>query len=99
MKLFQPREAGKYVYAVTAKKSSPGQAAQYVAVQAGDHEGAETALSHDGLVNCYPHPMGRYDEQGRYCTYKPPIDGIAAGRYVLHPLAYQEWLAYEKGVY
>ena len=36
--------------------------------------------------------MGRYDDKGRYCVYKPPIEGVTHGRFVIHPLvdeAYQ----------
>jgi hypothetical protein len=34
--------------------------------------------------------MGRYDEFGRYMTYKPPVEGSTPGRFVLHPFAEEE---------
>ena len=99
MKLFAPKLATQICYAVVGLKDKEGTAPRYISIKAADFEVAEAALFRDGQKSAYPYPLGRYDEQGRYCTYKPPIDGVAPGRYVLHPMAYQEWLADKERVY
>jgi hypothetical protein len=92
MKLFQNDQYDKLVYAVIGKNDREGTAPRYIAIQSDNQESAEMAIEKMGLKSCYPYPMGRYDQVGRYETYKPAVDGVGPGRYVLHPLAQEEYL-------
>jgi hypothetical protein len=90
MKLYDPKNANGWVFAYAGKNAKEGAAPTYGCVQAESIEDAERYLEQKALHSVYPYPMGKYDEFGRYCTYKPPVDGIAPGRFVLHPLAEEE---------
>ena len=95
MKLFDPSEAEKFVFAVCPRGYKEGTAPQYVGIAGGDMETAEKQLSLGSkpLVSVYPHACGRYDDFGRYCTYQAPVEGVRPGKFILHPLAQEEYLA------
>ena len=96
MKLFNPDSANKFVIAAASANAREGTDPTYVAVMAGSIEQAEQSLHADKkapMRPVYPYVLGRYDEKGRYMTYKPPIDGVTPGRFVLHPLAQEEMAA------
>lgn len=96
MKLFNPDSANKFVIAALPSSAREGTAPTYVAVQAGGIEEAELSLITDKrspMRPVYPYVLGRYDDKGRYMTYKPPIDGVTPGRFILHPFAQQEMAA------
>jgi len=96
MKLFHPDSANKFVIAAVPNNAREGTDPTYVAVKAGGIEQAEQSLLADQrapMRSAYPYVLGRYDEKGRYMTYKPPIDGVTPGRFVVHPLAQQEMAA------
>lgn len=90
MKLFNPDLKNQFVLAVLPKASKEGTAPAFRPVDALDFDEAERKLDKFQLRNVYPYPMGRYDEFGRYMVYKPPIDGVTPGRFVLHPYADEE---------
>lgn len=90
MKLFSPDLKNQFVFAVLPKASKEGTAPAFRPVDALDFDEAERKLDKFQLRNAYPYPMGRYDEFGRYMIYKPPIDGVTPGRFVLHPYADEE---------
>lgn len=95
LKLFDYENRGRYVHQVYDNK-------QRVAVQcvyrlAGSGNFAETELGdprfHYSPVNG-DHAIGRYDDDGYYCTYLPPIQRPGSkepiGRYVRHPWSEEE---------
>lgn len=90
MKLFSPDCKNQFVFAVLPKAAKEGTAPAFRTIDAYDFDEASRKLDKFQLRNAYPYPMGRYDEFGRYMTYKPPIDGITPGRFVLHPHAEEE---------
>lgn len=90
MKLFSPDTKNQFVFAVLPKAAKEGTAPAYRTVDAYDFEEANRKLEKFQLRNAYPYPVGRYDEFGRYMTYKPPVEGVTPGRFVLHPFADQE---------
>jgi len=90
MKLYNPESKSHLVYAVLPKAAKEGTSPAFRTVDAYDFEEAERKLDKFQLRNAYPFPMGRYDEFGRYMTYKPPIEGSTPGRFVLHPFSEEE---------
>jgi hypothetical protein len=90
MKLFNPESKNHIVYAVLPKAAKEGTAPAFRTVDASDFEEAERKLDKFQLRNAYPYPLGRYDEFGRYMTYKPPVEGGTPGRFVIHPFAEEE---------
>ena len=96
MKLYNPNLAKQFVFAVCPKGYKEGTKPSFVASAGADTEIAEQALATERLVNVYPHAMGRYDEEGFYCPYTPPIEGIKPGKFVRHPLAHQAKVEFDK---
>ena len=90
MKLFNPSNKNGFVLAYVPKAAREGTSPTYGCIQAGSIEEAEKSLEQKAFRAVYPYVLGRYDEKGRYMTYKPPIDGVTPGRFVLHPLAQEE---------
>ena len=90
MKLFSPETKNQFVFAVLPKAAKEGTAPAYRTVDAYDFDEANRKLEKFQLRNAYPYPIGRYDEFGRYMTYKPPVDGVTPGRFVLHPHSEEE---------
>lgn len=90
MKLFSPETKNHFVFAVLPKAAKEGTAPAFRTVDAYDFEEAERKLDKYQLRSAYPYVMGRYDEFGRYMTYKPPVEGSSPGRFVLHPFAEEE---------
>ena len=93
MKPFDPELAGCFAYAVVAKNAREGTAPDYKPYKATSTESAERTIDQSGLRPAYPYVLGRYDEKGRYMTYKPPVEGVTPGRFVLHPMADEEFKA------
>ncbi len=93
MKLYAPEHADKFVFAVIGKADREGSNAKFIAGSGGDAETALNDLVKQGWKPAAPHCMGRYDDFGRYCTYKPPVEGIFPGRFVIHPQAQDEFKA------
>ena len=87
MKMYDRQNAGGFVFACVDNKAREGVAPTYKCVPADSVGSAELYLDSKNQRNAYPHCMGRYDDQGRYCVYKPPIEGVSPGRFVVHPLA------------
>ena len=96
MNLSNRNDANKFVFAVCPKGYREGTAPNYAAVSGASVEDALKSLDMQKLVNVYPHPVGRYDENGRYQTYCPPIENVKPGRFVEHPLAAQAEAQTEK---
>lgn len=90
MKLFSPETKNQFVFAVLPKAAKEGTAPAYRTVDAYDFDEANRKLEKFQLRNAYPYPIGRYDEFGRYMTYKPPVDGVTPGRFVLHSHSEEE---------
>ena len=106
-KLYNPAVAGQYVWPVHKldDRSRPPKTL-YVADPQADWSTTTIRHTH-GPVDDSGSPMGRYDEEGYYCTHLPPISGAegarALSRYVRHPLAneqakaeYERDLMYER---
>ena len=94
MKFFSPQNANAFVFAVVESKAREGVSPSYHCVPGQSIDECLTYLDRSGKRNPYPHPMGRYDQMGRYCTYKPALEGVEGlqhGRFVLHPAAAQEY--------
>ncbi len=90
MKLFSPETKNQFVFAVLPKAAKEGTAPAFRTVDAYDFDEAQRKLDKFQLRNAYPYPVGRYDEFGMYMTYKPPVEGVTPGRFVLHPHADEE---------
>lgn len=90
MKLYEPQAANHFVFATVPFTAREGTAPDYKAISAQSVDAALNQLDAAKLRSAYPHPVGRYDEHGRYCTYVPAIEGIKPARFVLHPLAQEE---------
>jgi hypothetical protein len=91
MKLYDPRLLHQWVFAVVSQNAREGAQPTYVTVTADSTESAEQQLHSQRLKNAYQHPMGKYDDMGRYCIYKPPIEGLLPGKFVVHPSANLEY--------
>jgi hypothetical protein len=89
MKLFEPKAANTFVFATVSATAREGTAPEYKAISATSLEGALEQLDKRKMRNACPYVMGRYDEQGRYCTYTPAIEGCKPARFILHPFAEQ----------
>lgn len=96
MKLYNPQEANQFVFAVVAKNARDGTPPDYKACGSESIEACERHIDSKAMRNAYPHCMGRYDELGRYCVYKPALEGVAPGKFVLHPLAAEEKKVYDR---
>ena len=94
MKLFNPSHADHFVFATCPKGYKEGTAPKYAPVKAVDVETAERQLFSERLINVYSYQVGRYDQQGRFMTFQPPVEGIRPGKYIVHPLAQQEYETY-----
>jgi len=90
MKLFSPEAKSHLVYAVLPKAAKEGTKPVYRTVDAYDFDDAERKLDRFQLKSAYPHPLGRFDEFGRYMTYRPPVEGMSPGRFALQPFAEDE---------
>lgn len=77
-KLFQPDAANSFIWHVIPKNHKAGTAASFVGTKTPD----PSNLINQGFILVNPVQMGRYDESGCYHTYKPPVDGVAPGKYV-----------------
>lgn len=91
MKLYNPQCVHQWVFAVVAQNAREGAQPTYATITAQDVESAEQQLHSQRMKNAYQHPMGKYDDLGRYCVYKPPIDGVSPGKFVVHPSANLEY--------
>lgn len=87
MKLFDTREINQFVFAVVSKNAREGTPPEFKCCGTDSIESCEKLIEQKGQRNAYPHCMGRYDEKGRYCIYKPPLEGVSPGRFVVHPVA------------
>ena len=99
MKMFNPQEAGRFVFAVVDKGAREGTPPTYSTVSGPDIDSCHRSIEASKSRSAYPHPVGRYDENGRYCTYKPPLENVERlqhGRFCLHPLAQQEYEVYKR---
>ena len=98
MKLYSAKAAGDYAFAVVAANAKEGTDPDFITVKAGGIEQALNQIQAKGQRNAGPHVLGRYDEQGYYCTYCPAVEGIKPGRFVRHPLAEQAKRDYDNEV-
>ena len=92
MKLYDPDKAGTFVWPMT--KGKPGEPVTY---QLTNTDSAENWIK-QGWVMAGPCQVGRYDTDGYFWTFCPPVDGerSSVGRYVRHPLAEQAKGTYER---
>ena len=98
MKLYDPQLADQFIWQVSDKddRTRPPKT-RYAADKANQWE--HSTLKHSCvLVDDTGHPMGKFDAQGFYCTYRPPIENVNGGlaRYTRHPLAEEEAKTYER---
>ena len=99
MNLFSPQDANTFVFAVVHNTAREGTKPDYKCVSGPDIETCLKQIDATNHRNAYPYVVGRYDEHGRYCTYKPPlenVDRLRHGRFCLHPLAKEEHEAYKR---
>ena len=87
MKLYNTKEINQFVFAVVPKNAREGAQPAFKCCGSDSIESCEANIDAKAMRNAYPYCMGRYDEKGRFCVYKPPIEGISPGRFVVHPLA------------
>ena len=94
-KLYNPdiERLPAYVWPMTQKAYKPGQQTTYQLTHDPDPKKAEL----QGYVMAGPCQIGMYREDGVYCTYQPPIDGIRPGKYL--PVLYGEKLKEAKSNY
>lgn len=93
MKLFSPDDRDCFVFAVVPVNAKEGTPPEYKAIQASGVEQAMRVIDDRRCRLAAPHCMGRYDHLGRYMTYQPPVEGVRPGKFILHPLADQEYKA------
>jgi len=67
-----------YVWPMVPKAYKPGQQTTYQLTKDPDPKNAEL----QGYVMAGPCQVGMYDEEGFYCTYQPPVEGIRPGKYI-----------------
>jgi len=91
MKLYNPSDADKFVFAVIGKNDKEGTPAKYISAPGSGMEDALNLLTKQGWKTAAPQCMGRYDEIGRYMTYQPPVEGIRPGKFIPHPIAQREY--------
>ena len=91
MKLYDSAAANAFVYAVVSKNAKEGTPPTYQPISGTSFEECERKITDKAQRNAYPYCLGRYDEQGRYLTYCPPVEGIRPGKFVMHPLAQAEY--------
>lgn len=99
MKLFSPQDANTFVFATVAMNAREGTSPDYKCVSGPDVETCLKQIDAAKLRSAYPHAVGRYDEQGRYCTYKPPLENVQRlqhGRFCRHPSAQQEYEVHKR---
>ena len=77
-KLYDPSAADTFIWNVVPKNYKAGTAATYVATRHPD----PMPLVNQGFVLVNSVQMGRYDQDGFYHTYKPPVEGVVVGKYV-----------------
>tara|TARA_R100000234_G_scaffold119782_1_gene103748 strand:+ start:579 stop:908 length:330 start_codon:yes stop_codon:yes gene_type:complete len=92
MKLYDPDCANSYVWNMIAKNHKAGTATSYLLTQTPSPK----AYEERGYVLVNPVQMGRYDEEGCYHTYKPPVDGCFPGKYARVPLGKDYKKEYER---
>lgn len=92
MKLYDPTKAGTYIWPMT--KGKPGEPTTYQLTNTDSADNWEK----QGWQMAGPYQVGRYDNEGCFCTYLPPVDGHhgGLGRYARHPLAKQAKQGYER---
>lgn len=76
-KLYDPNSKDTFVWHVVPKNFKAGTASSYVGTITPN---PQSLINQFVLVN--PVVVGRYDQDGFYHTYKPPIEGVAPGKYV-----------------
>ena len=99
MNLFAPRNANAFVFAIVDGKSREGTKPDYSCVPGDSIDECLEYLLRSGKRSVHDYPMGRYDDQGRYCTYKSPlenVDRLMHGRFCIHPLAKQEYEVHKR---
>ena len=83
-KLYRPDidKLPAYVWPMTPKAYKPGQQTTYQLTHDPSPKNAEL----QGYVMAGPCQVGMYDDEGFYCTYQPPVEGVRPGKYyrVLH---------------
>jgi len=81
-KLYDPDLKGNYVWPMTSKSYKPGQSTSYQLTSVPSPKNWEL----QGFVLAGPCQVGMYDDEGFYCTYQPPVEGVRPGKYyrVLH---------------
>lgn len=94
MRLYNPEHAGCFVYAVAPKNAKEGSPPVYQPISGMDFDDCQRRIEQRGNRSIHAHPVGRYDDVGRYCTYCPSVEGVQPGRFVLHPQAAREHKAH-----
>ena len=83
-KLYRPDidKLPAYVWPMTPKAYKPGQQTTYQLTHDPSPKNAEL----QGYVMAGPCQVGMYDDEGFFCTYQPPVEGVRPGKYyrVLH---------------
>ena len=76
-KLYDPEKANQYVWPMTPKAYKPGQSTPYQLTS----EPSPKYWEMHGFVMAGPCQVGMYDDEGFYCTYQPPVEGVRPGKY------------------
>ena len=90
MKLYDPGSANDYIWPMVPKGAKPTDPCQYKPTR-DENPGLWTDK---GWTMAGAHCMGRYDSEGLWQTYCPPVPGAhgaqGLGRFIPHPLAKTE---------
>ena len=90
MKLYDPSYANSYIWPMVPKGAKPNEPCQYKATR----DESPALWTDKGWTMAGPHCTGRYDMQGLFETYCPPVPGASGsqglGRFIPHPFARDE---------
>ena len=77
-KLYDPSSADSFVWHMIPKNHKAGTPPSFLLTR----EPSPKPFEERGYTLVNPVQLGMYDKDGFYHTYKPPIEGVAPGKYV-----------------
>ena len=78
MNHYDPQRKDSFVWPMIPKNAKPGSQTSYKLTKFPN----PSTWEQRGYELAGPCQMGRYDEEGFYHTYKPPVEGCFPGKYV-----------------
>ena len=77
-KLYDPNSSDSFVWHMIPKNHKAGTPPSFLLTR----EPSPKPFEERGYTLVNPVQLGMYDKDGFYYTYKPPIEGVAPGKYV-----------------